>query len=184
MIEHLKTFGKTHLFYIILIVMGVVCFRSWLAEHDARTLAQAAVKAEQVKNADLQKQIEVVKADAAQQVKVVTKVVHDAVTPSQVVQAVPTLTDVPLNTRVIPGNFVDVEVAAVPLMHLVGELKTSQINLGACQQTSALKDEQLKIANDTITTLKKKPGFWKRVIGTAKAVGVGIGIGAVLGARL
>ena len=102
---------------------------------------------------------------------------HNAVTPSQVVAAIPTLTDVPLATREITGNPVDVEVAAQPLMQLVGELKTAQIELGACQQVSGLKDQQ-------IVALKKKPKFFTRLKHVAEAVGVGVGIGlCVRGAR-
>jgi len=164
-----KTFITTHLFYIILIAVGVVSFRMWLSEHDARLTADAKVK-------EAQTQIASIVTQAAAQVKVVTKVVHDAVTPSQVVAAVPTLTDVPLATREITGNPVDVEVAAQPLMQLVGELKTAQIELGACQQVSVLKDQQ-------IAALKKKPKFFTRLKRVAEAVGVGVGIGLLLGAH-
>jgi hypothetical protein len=73
-----------------------------------------------------------------------------------------------------------VEVAAAPLMQLVGELKTSQIELGACQQVSGLKDQQLVAKDVEIVALKKKPRFIKRIENVAIAVGAGIGIGVWL----
>lgn len=173
-------YAKTHLFYIVLIVGGVLSFRVWLSEHDARVQAENAVKQAQVTVASLQKQIDSIPPQTAAKVQVVTKVVHDAVTPSQVVAAVPTLTDVPLATRAIPGNTVDVEVAAVPLVTVLGEFKTAQIELGACQQTDALKDKQLAAKDTEIAALKKKPKFFKRVEHAAEAIGVGVAIGVLL----
>lgn len=176
----LKTFGRTHAFYLILIAVGVFAFRTWSVEHDARMIAEAENKPLQEQVKALQAHQTATDAAAGKQVQVITKVVHDAQTPAQVIQAIPTLTDVPLNARIIPNDPVNVEVAAIPLMQLVGELKTSQVQLGACR--SDLADEK-KIAGDQtqiITNLKKKPAFWGRVKGTLKTVGVGIGIGIVL----
>lgn len=173
MLTWLTTFGKTHLTYIVIILIGLIAFRSWLAEHDARLAADNTVKS-------LQQQIGAINTAAAQKVQVVTKVIHDlgpVPTPAQVVQAVPQLTDVPLNTRVVAGNPVDVEVTAQPLVQLLAQAKEDAINLKACQDVSVLKDQQ-------ITALKKKPNFWHRFLGTAKAVGIGIGIGAIIGAKL
>lgn len=169
MLTWIRQYAATHLFYIILIAGGGIAFHSWLAEHDARQAAQAKV-------ADLQTQIAAVSAQAAQKVQVVTKVIHDlgpTPPPIQVVAAVPQLTDVPLNTRVVPDNSVDVQVAAEPLVQVLAQAKEDSINFKACQGVSTLKDQQIQ-------ALKKKPSFWHRAAGTAKAVGVGIGIGVVI----
>lgn len=171
---------KTHLFYIIVIAIGVVSFRTWLSEHDARVQAENAAKQAQVNIVSLQKQIDAIPAQTAASVAKVRTIVAKTGTPSQVVAAIPLLTDVPLATRAIPGNTTDVEVAAVPLVTLVGELKTSQIELGACQQTDALKDKQLAAKDVEIAALKKKPKFLIRVKHVAEAVGVGIAIGVLL----
>lgn len=184
MVNWLKVYAHTHLFYIILIAVSVVYFRVWLSEHDARVIADGKVKAAEVQVVNLQKQIDAIPAQTAAKVQVVTKAVHDAVTPSQVVAAIPSLTDIPLQTRAIPGNPVDVEVAAQPLIELVGELKTSQVQLGACQQTVALKDQQLLAKDAEVIALKKKPNFLHRLGNVAKAVGVGVGIGLLIGAKL
>lgn len=178
MLNWIEAYAKTHLFYIILIVVSVVSFRVWLSEHDSRVAAENKVKQAEVAVATLQKRIDSIPAQTAAKVQVVTKVVHDAVTPSQVVAAVPTLTDVPLAVREIPGNQVDVEVAARPLMQLVGELKTSQIELGACQQTGTLKDQQ--ITQLQIAVKASKPKFLTRLKRVAEVVGVGVMIGVLL----
>jgi hypothetical protein len=184
MIIWLKAYVTTHLFYVVLIAVLLISGHIWLTEHDARVASDNAVKAAQVTVKTLQAQIDAIPAVLHQRVQVVTKIVHDSVTPSQVVAAVPSLTDVPLNTRTVPGNQADVEVAAVPLMQLVGELKTSQLDLGACQQTGTLKDQQLVAKDTEIVALKKKPKFLTRVKHVAEAVGVGIAVGLFLGAKL
>lgn len=180
MISWLKIYAHTHLFYIILIVVGLVSFRVWLSEHDARAAAEVKVKESEQTVATLQKQIESIPVQTAAKVQVVTKVVHDAATPAQVVAAIPDLTNIALQPRVSPVNPLNVEVAAAPLMQLVGELKTSQIELGACQQVSGLKDQQLVAKDVEIVALKKKPRFIKRIENVAIAVGAGIGIGVLL----
>lgn len=187
MLTWLTTFGKTHLTYIVIILIGLIAFRSWLAEHDARAASEMVVKAEQTQIADLQQQIQAINADTAQKVQVVTKVIHDlgpTPTPAQVIAAVPQLTEVPLNTRAAPDNPVQVSVDALPFVNLLAQAKEDAINLKACTDTSAIKSQQLAAKDIEIAVLRKKPNFWHRVIGTAKAVGVGIGIGAILAAKL
>lgn len=180
----LKTYAHTHLFYIILIIVGVVGTHVWLQEHDARIAAENVVKVQELKVADLQSQIETTQQQAATKVQVITKIVHDAVTPSQVVAAIPSLTNIPLETRAVPGDPVDVTVAAAPLVQLAGEAKTAEINLAACENVGLLKDQQLLAKDTEIKALKKKPRFFKRVFGVAKAVGVGVGIGLLISGHL
>lgn len=178
---------KTHLFYIILIAMGVVCFRVWLQEHDARVSSDNALKISNSKVQDLQQQIVTVTAQAAQRVQVVTKIVHDATTPSQVVAAVPQLTDVQLNARVAPtlaGAAEAVTVDAQPFVQLLGQCKTDTINLGACQENYKSCQAIVNEREADIAILKKKPSFLHRIGGIAKAVGVGVGIGLLLGGHL
>lgn len=174
MIEHLKTFGKTHLFYIILIVMGLIAFRSWLSEHDQRMLADQAVKQADEKVKDLQQQIVAVNAAAAQKVQTVVKIVHDAQTPSQVVQAIPQLTDAPLNARVAPDNPSQVSVDAAPFVQLLGQCKQDNINLGACTQNYNTCQQIVKERDTEIVALKKKPSFWANIKSHGKAAAIGI----------
>jgi nicotinamide riboside kinase len=184
MIAWLKTYAKTHLFYIVLIAVGLIAFRSWLQEHDARLKADDTVKQQEIVVADLKQQIVIANQQAAQKVQVITKVVHDAVTPTQVVAAIPSLTSLPLEAREIPDDPVNVAVAAQPLIQLAGDDKACHIQLDACQQVASLKDQQLKAKDVEIVALKKKPGFWKRVSGKLKVVGIGVGIGLLLSTHL
>lgn len=162
----LRTYAKTHLFYIILIVGGVVSFRVWLQEHDARVAADAAVK-------QLQTQVVTVQAQAAQKVEVVKQVVTKATTPTAVAAVLPSLTNLPLAPEPVLGDPTALQVEAVPLVQLAGDDKETHIQLEACQQVNDLKDKQ-------IGELKKKPKFLSRVKHVAEAVGVGIAVGFIL----
>lgn len=179
-LEWLKTYATTHLFYIVLIVGGILSFRVWLGEHDARVAAENAMNQSQAQIVTLQKQIKDNDTVAAQKVQTIVKVVQAAKTPEQIVQAIPQLTDLPLNTRTIPGDPVDVEVNAQQFVTVLGDLKIAQTNLGACQ-ADLIAEKIIDAQKDTqIATLKKKPKFLSRVKHVAEAVGVGIAIGFVL----
>lgn len=180
MLTWLKQYAATHLFYIILLIGGVVAFRVWLNEHDARLKAEETVQESQAKVADLQQQIVAVNNAAAQKVQTIVKIVHDAQTPAQVVLAAPQLTDLPLNTRVAPDNPAQVSVDAQPFIQLLGQAKEDAINLKACEDTAVLKDQQLDEKDKQIATLTKKPSFFHRVLTVAKTVGIGVGIGILI----
>jgi hypothetical protein len=185
MLAWLENYGKTHLFYIILIVMGVVSFRCWLSEHDARVLAEQTVKQSDARVKDLQQQITNTNTEAAQKVQTVVKIVHDAQTPSQVVAAIPSLTNVPLNARTLPDlGPTQVAVDAQPLVQVLGQCKQDSINLGACQANYNTCQQIVTQREEEIKELKKGPGFFHRVVGVAKAVGVGVGIGILIGGHL
>lgn len=185
---------KTHLFYIVLIVGGVISFRVWLQEHDARVKADETVKQEEliVKQQEtavayLQTQIAATQTQAAQKVQAVQQVVKKATTPQEVVKTLPTLTDLPLAPRPVSDSPTAVEVEAQPLIELAGELKTAEVKLDACQQVSDLQVKQLAAkdavieAKDTeVKALKKKPRLFKRLLNVGKAVGVGVGIGLLI----
>ena len=187
MITWIETYIKTHLFYIILIVMGVFAFRSWLSEHDARVQAENTVKQNAVIVASLQDGIKTRDAALAQKVQVITKIVHDVQTPAQAVAAVPQLVT-PVQTealqvKVAPDDPKAIEVQAVPFTELLGELKDTTEENNTCQADLVDQRKIVSTDEDTIKVLKKKPGFWKRVMGTGKAVGVGVGIGIVIAKR-
>jgi hypothetical protein len=184
MITWLQTYAKTHIFYIVLIAVGFVAFRSWLQEHDARRAADAVVKQQEVLVADLKQQIAAAQQQAVQKVQVITKVVHDIQTPAQAVAHIPELTDAPLNARVSPDNGGQLSVDALPFIAILGQARIDKTNLDTCQQVASLKDQQLTAKDAEIAALKKKPSFWKRVTGTAKTVGIGIGIGLLLSTHL
>lgn len=175
-----KHFVLSHLIWIVGLLVALILGHSWLVEHDQRLLADQAVKTAEAQVKDLQAQIAANNAAAAQKVQVVTKIVHDVKTPEQAVQAVPQLTDVPLHTRVAPDNPTQVAVDALPLIDLLGQAKIDKINLDTCQANLATEIKIVDAKDVEIKALKKKPGFWGRVGGVAKAVGVGIGIGVLI----
>jgi hypothetical protein len=184
MITWLQTYAKTHIFYIVLIAVGLIGFRSWLQEHDARLKADDTVKQQEIVVADLKQRIASAQQQATQKVQVITKVVHDVTTTAQAVAAIPQLTNAPLNVREAVDNPAQVSVDAIPLVSVIGQASIDKTNLETCQQVSGLKDQQLTAKDVEIAALKKKPSFWKRVTGTAKTVGIGIGIGLLLSTHL
>lgn len=166
---------KTHGWYLLLIGLALFGFRSWLMERDARVRAeqQQVISDERVKN--IQQQMDAVNAAAAQKVQVVTRVVHDAATPQQVVQAIPQLTDVPLNARTVPALVSSapdqVAVDAKPFVELLGQCKTDSVNLGACSANLASCEEIVKEKDGEVAALKKGPGFWKQFKHDLKTTG-------------
>lgn len=178
----------SHLVWIIAISVALVIGHAALVEHDARVVAEAAIKASEAHVADLTKQIAATDAVAAQKTQAVVKIVHDAQTPAQQLAAVPLLSDVQLNARLLPvlSPNVPTQVAVdlAPLVQELGQCKQDSVQLTACQ--SDLKNEQaiVDLKQSEIAALKKKPSLWKRVLGVAKAVGVGIGIGVLLSGHL
>lgn len=170
---------KTHLWYISLIAIGLIFIHSWQSEHDQRVLADATIKSANQSIATLQQQITTTNAKAASDQAALERALKPVRTPAQAVAAVPQLTDAPLNARTVANDPVDVTVAALPLIQVLGQAKETSIQLGACQ--SDLKNETaISAQKDTeIAALKKKPSFWHRITGTLKTVAVGIGIGLV-----
>lgn len=180
MLTWLETYAKTHIFYLVIIAVAVVAGHVWLQEHDARVKADGVVKQQEIVVASLQQQIAASNAQAAAKVQTVVKIVHEAATPAQVVQAAPQLTDVPLNTRLAIDNPSQVSVDALPFVQLLGQAKEDTINLAACKFELTAQTGIVAAKENEIAALKKKPKFLKKVVGIAKAVGVGIGIGLLI----
>lgn len=158
---------KTHIAYIVLFVVAglgaFLAFDSWRAEHDARLLAEQQVKDSEARIKDLQ-------AEADRKVQVITKIVHDAKTPQQVIAAIPEVSSLPLNPRPVAGDPLSVQVDAKNLLDELAAGKAAEVQLGACQEQGKEKDKE-------IAALKKKPGFWHRLGSGAKKVAIGVAIG-------
>lgn len=180
---NLKTFVLSHLVWVVIIVILAFAVHAWLVQHDARLQAEQQEKISEHVIEDLKSQMAEREAQRQKDVQIVTRIVHDSKTPTQVVAAIPQLTDAPLNTRVIPGSPADVAVAAQPLVELLGQCKTDAINLNACQKDLA---DQTKITAQLETekaSWKKAAGhhsFFGKVWGGAQKVGL-LGIGIALG---
>lgn len=182
MIETLKKYALAHLFYLVIIAIGLISARAWLQEHDQRVLSDAAVKTANAQVKDLQAQIVAVNAAAAQKVQVVTRIVQAAKTPQQAIAAIPQIAP-NLNPEVVPLESTKVAVDALPLLQVIAQGKEDAINFQACRDTSALKDQKIAAKDDEIKTLTKKKSFFKRVFSSGKQIGIGIGIGLVLAAH-
>lgn len=180
LISYLKTTAGKHVFAIALSVVAIISFRSYMAEHDARLIADQQVKAAQSQIDTLQKQQ--VQADKAAKIQVVRLQAKAAEvkTAPEAIAALPSVSVEQLKARALPDAPSAVSVEAVPLYQELNKCKQDAVNLGAC---SVKLDLQQKIDADKdvqITALKKKPGFWHRVKSTAITLGIGAAAGYVL----
>lgn len=173
---------KTHLFYVILIAVGIFAFHAWLQEHDQRVEAQTTVRESAARVKDLEAQVTAVKTAADAKVKQLQTAAQAVKTPSQAIAAIPDVSNLPLNIRPLPDNSVSVD--PVQLYQELAACRVTEVKLDACQKTAELKEGVIKEKDNTITALKRKPGFWKRLGGQAKSgsifISVGIAIAKVL----
>jgi hypothetical protein len=178
MIAWLKQYALHHLFYIILIVGGVVGFRLWLSEHDQRVAIENKVKANDQLVKSLQDGIASRDALLAKQNQVVVKVVHDVQTTTQAVAAVPQLVTpqqaVDLKPTVSTTDPNAVEVQAKPFIALLGDYKIVQQENATCQADLADEKKIEAADQDTIKELKKKPKFWARMKSHGKVAIIGM----------
>lgn len=180
---NLKAFVLSHLAWFVIAGIAIFAFQAWLAQHDARLQAESQEKISEHVIDDLKAEMASRELQRQKDVQIVTKIVHDVKTPDQAVTAIPQLTNVPLNTRVIPGSPSEVAVAAQPLVELLGQCKIDATNLMACQKDLA---DETKIA----TELESEKQAWKKAAGHhsffgkvwagAQKVGL-LGIGIALG---
>lgn len=175
---------RVHLGYIVLILIAAVAthlvFASWRAEHDARLVSEVKVHAAEDQVKSLEQQMQDRDAVAAQQISALRKQAASVKTPVQAIAAIPQVSNVPLNARVLPDNPQQVGVDAVPLFQELSSCKEQAVTLGACQANLKDTDAVVTQKNVEIAVLKKKPGFWKRLKSGAKKVGAGVAIGLVL----
>jgi hypothetical protein len=205
-----RHWALTHALYLVLIGAGIIGFYSWKGEHDARLIAEAKVKADESQVialqqnisqnnaaiASLQQQMEARDAAAQKQIATLAALVSKVQTPAQAVAALPQVSQLPTAPTVqSDSSVVFPSQDVLPLFQQLAQGKQDGVNLAVC--TADLKDEktvdatdkatiadmtkQLALKDDEIKALKKPKGFWKRAGGIAKAVGVGIGIGLLLG---
>lgn len=177
---------KTHLFYVVLIVVGLICGRVWLQEHDARVLAEQQIKVSEATVKTLQAQIVDTQAQADKTIATIKAKVIIVKTPAQAIAAIPEVSSLPLNSRPAPDGGVTVD--AVPLFQELAQCKEDAVQLNACTVESKKKDEIIGQKDLEITALKKKPGFWTRLKGQGKAAIFGAvvfeGLKIVLGGKL
>lgn len=174
-------------YWLLILIVGVggwIGVHSWVAEHDWAVKAQAAVEQANAQVKTLQQGIADRDAQAVKQQQVIVKVVHDTVTPQQAVQNLPQVVTAPLPAPVVSQPSGDMLIPAPDVLPIFQQLADDKICRSQLDTTTKdLTDTKaIVVARDAeIVVLKKPKGFWKRVGGTMKAVGVGIGIGLALG---
>lgn len=179
MIAYLKQYLGTHLFYIAVIAIALLCGRAWIGEHDARLLAEQQIKKSEQQVVDLQKQIATNDAAATKQLSILQTQQQQTKTPQQAIAAIPTLADIPLNAR--PGPTLGTTVVDImPLFQELNECKQDAVKLNACQSDYKAEVAIVAQKDDQIKALTKKPRFWKRVASTLKTVLFGAAAAEVL----
>ena len=179
MIQYLKT----HVFYVVIIVIGIIAFRSFLNEHDARLLAEQQEKVAEANVASLRNQIATSDAAAAQTIAVLKKRAATVKTPEQAITAIPDVSTLPLHATASPqAGFVQVD--ALALYQELNQCTQDRTALGACQVARAADEKIIEQKDQEIAAYKKPRSFWHRTVSTLKAVGIGVGIGFVLAGHL
>lgn len=156
------------------VVLGLVAYQQ---EHDARIRAEAVVGVSESRVTQLEQNVKQIQTRGTAQIVALQKQATKVTTAPQAIQAIPVLTDKPLNLRTVPELPNAVTVDAVPLFQQLNECKQTAVGLGMCKATV---DEGKKIIAEKdlqITALKKKPGFWNRAKNIAIQVGVGVAVG-------
>lgn len=175
---------RVHLGYIVLILIAAIAthviFATWRAEHDARLVSEVKVHAAEDQVKSLQQQMQDRDAATAQQISALRRQADAVKTPTQAIAAIPEVSNVPLNARVLPDNPMQVGVDAVPLFQELSACREQSVTLGACQAN--LKDTQSVVVQKDaeVVALKKKPGFWHRLGSGAKKLAIGVAVGLVL----
>ena len=179
MIQYLKT----HVFYVVIILVGVIAFRSWLAEHDQRLAAEQVAKVAEANVATLRNQIATSDAAAAQTIASLKKKATTVKTPEQAITAIPDVSTLPLYATASPqAGFVQVD--ALALYTELNQCTQDRTALGACQVARAADEKIIEQKDNEIAAYKRPRSFWHRTASTLKAVGIGVGIGFVLAGHL
>jgi hypothetical protein len=171
-----------HLYYIVLALGCWYGTHTWLQEHDQRMAAEAALKSTVTQVANLQTQIKDRDTASAKQQQVIVKVIHDTVTPTQAVAAIPSVT-APLPKPITLDANQDMIIPEPDVVQIFDQLADDKLCRVQLSTAAAdLVDEKSIAAGlqTEVTTLKKKPSFIKRVKHDAKIIGIGIAIGGLL----
>jgi hypothetical protein len=162
LINYLKTKATGHVLGIALAALACAGGYSWLQEHDARLLAEAAVKASNDRIAVLEKDKQDIIRAGQLQLANLQKQAEAVKTPAQAIAAIPSVSPVPLNPAPLPDAPSAVKVDAIPLFQALSQCKQGAVNLGTCQQQLKI-ETQVEAEKDTqIKALEHKPAFWKR----------------------
>ena len=170
---------QTHILYVVIIIVGMIAFKCWLNEHDARLAAAQAEKVAEANVAALRSQIAASDAAAKAKIVVLKEKAAQVKTPEQAIAAIPDVSTLPLHTQAAPtAGFVEVD--ALALYTELNQCQQDKVSLDACQSARTADEKIIAQKDDEVAALKKKPSFFKRLGGALKILGIGIGIGFVL----
>ena len=180
----MKKFIEEHFEALMITAVGLLCmafFAAYGQEHTARVLAEQTVKTAQTQIDSLQKQETAATAAGQKQIVILQKQAATVKTPAQAIQAIPALSDVPLNVRPAPGLPDSVTVDAVALFKELNDCKQDAVNFATC--STQLQDEtEIAAAKDIqVKALKKKKSFLARVKKDAIDTAITVGVGMVIG---
>lgn len=169
---------SAHTFYIVLGLVCVFGAHEWMAEHDARIRSEFTVKQSEEKVKSLQAELVTTKQATAQKVITIQRVIEKVKTPSDAIAAIPSLSTLPLNARLVPNLPNAVEVDAIPLAQELATCKIAETKLDGCEKsltiTTGIVAEKDAIINAT------KPSLWKRIKHDAIVIGISGAIGFAL----
>lgn len=188
---------------VILLAASILAGRAWLAERDARTVADTTTKVANTTIADVQEKQREQVAVLQMQLDTLTEIQAKAVTPTQIVKYLPQVMPLPVADAPIREvtQAEAAETAALPDAPKAGDLvipaasakdffdtqvtcKANALKLDSCTQTVAndaeiVKQKDIIIAADQ--TALKGGTFWHRFAHDAKIFGISAGVGIGIG---
>lgn len=182
-----KHFVLSHLIWIVGVAVALVAIHSWMGEHDARLLANQEEKVAEAQVKTLEQSIADRDKQSAATVAPIVKVIHDVKTVPEVIGALPTVLTAPLPEPVItaPNNALLIpEPDVLPLFDQVADDKVCRKELDTATKDLADTKGIVTQRDDEIQTLKKPKSFWSRTKSTLKVVGITLGVGIAIGAKL
>lgn len=197
LIPRVKDYVLHHLFYLIIIAIGVIAFRSWLQEHDARLAVDAENRASQQRVVQLQQDITAINAQVAQinaakdaQIAELKKAATRVTTSAQAIQELPSVANLhgyQTMPQPVPDKPDQITVLALPYYQQLNACQQDLVARTACEAVAGKKDEQL--AKDVeiiaekdkqIANLQRRPSFWKRLGGELKRGTLWTSVGIVV----
>ena len=172
---------------------------AWLSEHDDRTRLETMLKAQNETIAKLDAQMNQRDQQTAQLVQQIQQMAAKVRTPTQAVQALPSVVDLPKPIYIdipkdkegkplpdAPSSVVIPKESVVPLFQELAKCKQQATELDGCQATVAdlkAKSATLQSERDQAVAVVRGGTFWTRVKRNAKWLAIGAAIGAAAARR-
>lgn len=172
---------------------------TWLSEHDDRTRLEATLKAQSETISKLDAQMSHRDQQTAQLVEQIQKMAAKVRTPTQAVQALPNVVNLPKPIYIdvpkdkegkplpdAPSSVVIPKESVVPLFQELAKCKQQSTELDGCKATVAdlkTKSTTLQSERDQAVAVVRGGTFWTRVKRNAEWLAIGAAVGAVAARR-